>query len=100
MNIDLDKDNLKQGVLGLVLALVEIIRDVLKTQAVRRMEADTLSEEEIDRLGNALKGLDRVIEEIKGDFKVSDVVKSVRDDIDGLVNSLFVKTECKPQTIN
>lgn len=38
--IDIDTDNLKHGVLGLVIALVEIIRDALKIQAFRRMEGE------------------------------------------------------------
>jgi len=51
--IDIDEDNLKSGVLGLVLALVEIIRDALRLQAVKRMEGESLNEEEIERLGRA-----------------------------------------------
>ncbi|MEK6599401.1 MAG: gas vesicle protein GvpK, partial [Deltaproteobacteria bacterium] len=46
MNIDIDKDNLKHGVLGLVIAVVEIVRDILKTQAVRRMDGEGLTNEE------------------------------------------------------
>jgi len=37
MAIHIDEDNLKSGVLGLVLALVEVIRDALKLQALKRM---------------------------------------------------------------
>lgn len=88
MNIDIDKDNLKQGVLGLVIAVVEIIRDILKLQAVRRMDGGGLTNKEIERLGRALMELDRVIEEIKADHGVSESVKSVRDSLDNLANSI------------
>jgi len=38
MPIDIDERNLKHGVLGLVVALVEIIKDALRLQALKRME--------------------------------------------------------------
>lgn len=88
MNIDIDKGNLKQGVLGLVIAVVEIVRDILKTQAVRRMDGEGLTNEEIERLGRTLMELDRVIEEIKEDYGVSESVKSVRDSLDNLANGM------------
>lgn len=89
MNIDIDKDNLKHGVLGLVIAVVEIVRDILKTQAVRRMDGEGLTNEEVERLGRTLMELDRVIEEIKEDYGVSESVKSVRDSLDNLANGMF-----------
>ena len=91
MPIDIDEDNLKQGVLGLVIALVEIIRDALKHQAVRRMEGSSLSDEEIERLGKALKELDIAIEQIKEDQGVTEAVRSVRDGLDNLVDDVIDK---------
>ena len=89
MAIDIDEKNLKHGVLGLVLALVEIIQDALKLQAMKRMEGDSLTESEIERLGTALLELDAAIEEIKADQGVSESVKSVRDGLDDLVDQLI-----------
>jgi hypothetical protein len=91
MALDIDEDNLKQGVLGLVIALVEIIRDVLKRQAVKRMESGVLSEEEIERLGKALMDLDTVIEEIKGEQGLTETVKSVTEGLDDLVDDVIQK---------
>ncbi len=91
MPIDIDEDNLKQGVLGLVVALVEIIRDALKLQAVRRMEGGSLTDEETERLGRALKELDIAIEQIKEDQGVSESVRSVRDGLDNLVDDVINK---------
>jgi len=53
MAIDINEDNLKHGVLGLVLALVEVIRDALRIQAFKRMESGILTDEECERLGEA-----------------------------------------------
>jgi len=91
MPIDIDTDNLKHGVLGLVIALVEIIKDALNLQAVKRMEGGTLSEEEVDRLGEALMDLDVAIEEIKKEQGVTESVKSVRDGLDSIVDELLDK---------
>lgn len=61
--IDADPEKLEQGLAGLVLTLVEFLRRVLEHQAVRRMEAGTLSEEEEERLGLAFMRLqDRMVE--------------------------------------
>ena len=89
--IDINEDNLKNGVLGLVLALVEIIRDALKLQAVKRMEGRSLNEEEIERLGRSLKELDVAIEHIKEEQGVGEAVQSVRDGLDSIVNDAVDK---------
>ena len=91
MPIDIDEKNLKHGVLGLVIALVEIIKDALRLQALKRMEGGSLTEEEIDRLGRALMDLDTAIEEIKDQQGVSESVKSVRDGLDNIVDELLDK---------
>ncbi len=89
MSIDIDEKNLKHGILGLVIALVEIIRDTLNLQALKRMEGGSLSESELERLGAALMDLDVAIEEIKKEQGLSESVKSVRDGLDSIVNDLL-----------
>ena len=89
MSIDIDEKNLKHGILGLVIALVEIIRDTLNLQALKRMEGGSLSESELERLGVALMDLDVAIEEIKKEQGLSESVKSVRDGLDSIVNDLL-----------
>lgn len=91
MPIDINEDNLKHGVLGLVIALVEIIKDALNLQAMKRMEGGTLSEEETERLGEALMDLDIAIEEMKKEQGVSESVKSVRDGLDSIVDEVLDK---------
>lgn len=91
MPIDIDEKNLKHGVLGLVIALVEIIKEALRLQALKRMEGGSLTEEEIDRLGRALMDLDTAIEDIKKEQGISESVKSVRDGLDNIVDELLDK---------
>ena len=89
MAIEIDEGNLKQGVLGLVVTLVEIIRDALQHQAMRRMERGSLTDAEIERLGEALLELDIAIEQIKEDMGINETVRSVRDGLDGLVDDMI-----------
>jgi hypothetical protein len=91
MPVDIDEDNLKQGVLGLVIALVEVIKDALNLQAIKRMEGGSLSEEEMERLGEALMDLDTAIDEIKKEQGVTESVKSVRDGLDSIVDDVLDK---------
>jgi hypothetical protein len=53
-----------QGLGQLVLAVLEIVRDLLERQALRRVDNGTLSPEEIERLGQALIALDRQFTEL------------------------------------
>lgn len=89
--LDIDEKSLKQGVLGLVIALVEIIRDALKLQAMRRMEGRSLTEEEGERLGQALIDLDTAIDEIKEEQGLAESVRSIRDGLDDIVNDVIDK---------
>ena len=84
--LDIDQDNLREGLLGLIIALVEVIRDTLKLQALRRMESGRLTEEEIERLGSALKELDQAIEEIKREQGIEEAVNSAREGLNELVD--------------
>ena len=88
MAINIDENNLKHGVLGLVIALVEVIRDALKIQALKRMEGGSLSEEECERLGKALLDLDTALEEIKNEQGIIESVQAVRDGLDEIVDGV------------
>ena len=88
MIVDLDEKDLKNGILGLVVALVEIIEETLRRQALRRMESGSLTEAEIDRLGEALMELDAAIENIKLEMGIAESVKAVRDTLDAAVQGV------------
>lgn len=89
MAIDINEDNLKHGVLGLVLAIVEVIRDALRIQALKRMESGILTEEECERLGEALMDLDVALEEIKEEQGITESVQAVRDGLDEIVDNVI-----------
>jgi hypothetical protein len=91
MVIKIDENNLTQGVLGLVVALVEVIRDALKIQAMKRIESGILTDEECERLGKALMDLDIALEGIKQEHGLTESVQSVRDGLDDLVDDVIDK---------
>jgi len=91
MALEVDEHNLKQGLLGLVVALVEIIQDLVERQAIRRIEGGRLDDDEIERLGKALIDLDEAIEKIKRDNDLEDVVESVIGSLDDVADDLLNK---------
>ena len=91
MAVEINEDNIKQGLLGLVLALVEIIVETLKHQAVRRIEGGSLTDEEVERLGRTLKELDQAVEAIKDDYGIKECVRSVREGLDSSLNGILTQ---------
>ncbi len=63
--IEANPEDVEAGLAKLVLTLIEVVRQVLEHQAVRRMEGGGLSDEEIESLGLALMRLQERLEEIK-----------------------------------
>jgi len=70
--ISADPEIVENGLAKLVLSIVELIRRLLEKQALRRMDAGNLTEEEIERLGNALMKLEEKMSELKRVFGLSD----------------------------
>ena len=70
--IKLNPENVRNGLAQLVLTLVELIRELLERQALRRIEAGTLTEEEIERLGQTFCKLSDEIGRLKEYFGLSD----------------------------
>lgn len=66
--INADPDKVGQGLAKLVLTLVELLRRLMERQAVRRMEAGSLSDDEIERLGLTFMKLDERMAELKTAF--------------------------------
>jgi hypothetical protein len=66
--LDASPDDIEAGIAKLVLTLVEFLRQVLEHQAVRRMEGNSLTDDEVERVGLALMRLQERLEEIKSAF--------------------------------
>jgi hypothetical protein len=63
-----DPEEVQRSVARLVLTLVEFLRQLMERQAIRRMEAQTLTPEETERIGLALMRLEETIRDIGARF--------------------------------
>jgi len=70
--LKLTPDNADSGLAKLVLTLVELIRKLVEKQAMRRVDGGSLTEEEIERLGETLWKLEMKMEELKKHFNLTD----------------------------
>ena len=70
--INADPEHVEQGLARLVLTVIELLREVLEHQAVRRMDGGTLTDAEIERLGLALLKLNTRMDELKRIFGLTD----------------------------
>jgi len=65
-----DPEDVQRSVVQLVLSLVEFVRKLMERQAIRRLEANTLTAEEVENVGRALMKLEETIYEIARRFKL------------------------------
>ena len=70
--VNADPERVEQGLAQLVLTLVELLRQLMERQALRRMEQGNLSDEQIERLGQTFMKLERRMEELKTEFGLED----------------------------
>lgn len=70
--IEADPDRVERGLVQLVLTLVELIRQLMERQAVRRMEAGSLTAKQEEDLGTALMRLGMKMQELKDHFDLQD----------------------------
>lgn len=65
-----DPEDVQRSVAHLVLTLVEFVRKLLERQAIRRMEAGTLSAKQTDDVGRALMQLEETVRDIAAKFGI------------------------------
>ena len=63
-----DPEDVQRSVAKLVLTLVDFLRKVMERQAIRRMDQETLTPEEIENIGLALMRLEETIQQMAGQF--------------------------------
>ena len=91
--VNLEGQKLQKGLSKLVLTIVELLRQILERQALRRVESGTLSVEEVERLGLAFIQIKQKITEISKEFGLNDgeldvsitsLLKSERGDLNNV----------------
>jgi hypothetical protein len=66
--INADPDSVERGLAQLVLTIVELLRQLMERQALRRVDGGTLTDEQVERLGSTFMELDRRMEELRDQF--------------------------------
>ena len=66
--IDADPEDVGRGLAQLVLTLVELLRQLMERQALRRIDGGGLTDEQVENLGRTFMELDRAMEELRGHF--------------------------------
>lgn len=75
--VETDEHSLQRGLAQLALVLVEILGELLERQAVRRMAAGSLNDDETVKLGAAFLALHRRIDELYDELLPSEVRQSL-----------------------
>jgi hypothetical protein len=66
-----DPEDVRRSVAKLVLTLVEFIRQILERQAIRRMEAGTMTAGETESVGVALMRLEETVRDLGAQFGIA-----------------------------
>ena len=67
-----DPEKAEQGIAKLVLTLIELIRQLLEREAVRRVDAGSLTNAEVQKLGLTFKALEKKVQEMKAVFGIKE----------------------------
>jgi len=70
--LNLDRDKVKNGLGQLVLTLVKLLHELLEHQAIRRMDAGTLTDSEIERIGVTLMMQAQEIDRLRREFNLAE----------------------------
>ena len=66
--VNADRESLEKGLAQLVLTLVELIRQLMERQALRRIDGGTLSKDQVERLGQTFMELDKRMAQLRDSF--------------------------------
>lgn len=70
--VNTDPERVERGLAQLVLTVIELLRQLMERQALRRMEQGTLDDDQIERLGETFMRLAERMEELKAEFGLED----------------------------
>ncbi len=71
-HINATPGNTDSGIARLVLTLIELIRKLVEKQAMHRIDGNSLTEEQIENLGETLMKLEMKMDELKKHFNLTD----------------------------
>jgi hypothetical protein len=66
--IEVDRDSVERGFAGLVLTVVELLRQLMERQAIRRIDAGGLTDDQVEEIGATLMALEEKMTELREHF--------------------------------
>lgn len=67
-HLDTDPDSVARELFKLVLTIIELVRQLMEAQALRRVDEGDLSDEQVDALGLGLLRLEEAMDELKSRY--------------------------------
>ena len=71
LRIDADRESVERGLVALVLTVVELLRQLMERQAIRRVDDGDLTDEQVEQLGTTLMLLEERMAELRDHFGLS-----------------------------
>jgi len=71
--VELEPGKIERGLLRLVLSLIELLRQLMEKQAMRRIDAGSLTLDEIDRVGRSLMEIETTLRRLQAQFGIDDL---------------------------
>ena len=69
--VDSDAESVERDLMKLVLTIVELVRQLMEAQAIRRVDEGDLSDQQVEDLGMALMRLEEAMERLKGQYDLT-----------------------------
>jgi hypothetical protein len=76
--LELDSDDVARGFAEVVIAIAELIRELLERQAIRRIDAGDLTDAQIERLGTSLLRIRTELDELRSAMSRNRTERGVR----------------------
>ena len=67
-HIDADPESVERGLVCLVLTIVELLRQLMERQALRRVDDGTLTDDQVEKIGWTLMSLEQKMAELRDHF--------------------------------
>lgn len=70
-HVVMDRESVERGLAGLVLTIIELLRQLMERQAIRRIDQGDLTDQQIEELGLTLMALEERMTELREHFGLS-----------------------------
>ena len=70
--VEANPESVERGLAQLVLTVIELLRQLMERQALRRVDGDGLDDDQIERLGRTFMELDRRMAELRDEFGLTE----------------------------